>query len=383
MKLYHNYLFLFGFIYYLVCPIIVKYYNLFENYPGMQLVDKIAFTKSELGLYVFLISIFAFSFLWGSIYALSFKTKKRFFLTKNQYYYKGNFFYKIIIPLLALYNQILIFKNTGSLFTGYTQEYPIALLGQIATFNCFYLFIFLFFKKAKINNWIYKIVLFFLLENSIALLSMGSRMFVMIPFITYVLYLIDNKIIHLKKILLYIIPVIILFLAIGVWREGNVNIDLEILAFIGLAEPTFTWISAGTFITDNKTINMIEYPGHFIGTFINFIPSVLFPNKADFIPKVPYNYDTPLGADNIIPIVYGNFGIFLTPLFLFTGGFIMTYIRYKRHYFWKTFYYCACSLLPFIFFRDFQSTNKLLFTSFLLYPLIILFTSFHIKKKTS
>lgn len=374
--LYHNWLFLFGFIYYLVLPLIVEQYNYLSDMPGMHLFYINFPNQEQMNNYYLLSSLFFISFFSGSYFSLLFK-KKTIIVARQSQVIRKKHFNSWILYLLVIFNQYLIVSNKNLLFSGYTIGYQVDTLGQLASLNCLYIFLYLYLKKSSFRNK--KDILFLkllLLENSVILLGFGSRMFVLIPLLSFVIYLLDNKIIKKEKIIIPLIISISIFLIVGVIRQGSSSLDLDKLIFIALAEPLFTWISAGSFIQMNQTINFIDFPYNFLGTFLNFVPSFIFPNKADFIKNVPYAYEAPLGAGNIIVMLYGNFGLFVAPVVSFIGGFLLTAIRYAKSYFFQIYYYCICGLIPFILFRDMQSFNKLLFTSFLLYPVIILNLNF-------
>lgn len=374
--LYHNWLFLFGFIYYLVLPLIVEQYNYLSDMPGMHLFYINFPNQEQMNNYYLLSSLFFISFFSGSYFSLLFKKKTT--IAAQQYQVnRRKHFNSWILYLLVIFNQYLIVSNKDILFSGYTTGYHVDTLGQLASLNCLYVFLYLYLKKSSFRNK--KNILFLkllLLENSVILLGFGSRMFVLIPLLSFVVYLLDNKIIKTKKIIIPLILSILIFLIVGVIRQGSSSLNLDKLIFIAIAEPLFTWISAGSFIQMNQTINIIDIPYNFLGTFLNFVPSFIFPNKADFIKSIPYAYEAPLGAGSIVVMLYGNFGLLLAPVVAFIGGFLLTVIRYTKSYFFRIFYYCVCGLIPFILFRDMQSFNKLLFTSFLLYPLIILNLNF-------
>ena len=369
-KLYHNYLFLFGFIYYLVVPVIVGENNLFTDFPGMQLFYEYYPTGKNMCRYILLIALIFIGFYMGSFSALL--MQKNVCMHSKQLSYasclRSN---KWIIFLLAVIDQILIISNRNILFMGYTIEYNPSLLGKLATLNSFFLFLYLYGRQKNKKQDLF--LLFLLLENSIVLIGFGSRMFVLIPVISFLIYAIDNIKIKIKKLAIYIILFTSLFVLVGLFRDGSDNsLTFELVSFGFLAEPIFTWISAGSFITLNNFINPIEFPTNFMGTIVNIIPSFLLPNKADFIEPIPYEYDNPLGAMNIVAFLYGNFGLFISPFIALLFGFFLTHIRFKKSSFFKVYYYCICSIIPFLFFRDTQSFNKLLFSAFLLFPSLII-----------
>ena len=379
--LYHNWLFLLGFIYYLVCPLIIGHYKALSDFLGMHLFYNNYPNKEEMRLYYLLVSLFFVSFFAGSFSALFFKKASK---TTAEYSISRKKQYNLwMLYLVAIINQYIILSNRALLFTGYTLGYHVGFLGEIATLNCTYIFLYLYLRED--SSFLKKdlfLLKFLLLENSIILLGLGSRMFVLIPFIALLIYLLDNKIVTIKKMVIPILIFIFILLFIGIIRQGSSGLELEALLFIGLAEPVFTWITAGSFVINNQSIELINFPSNFLGTFLNFIPSFIFPNKADYIKAIPYFYESPLGAGNIIVLLYGNFGLLLAPIFTFIGGFLLTVIRYSKTCFFKIYYYCVCGIIPFILFRDMQSFNKLLFTSFLIYPFIVIEVKIKTNRKT-
>lgn len=374
MKLFHNYLFFFGFVYYLVCPIVVQHYRLLEDFPAMKLFYQSSLTGAQLTQYWLMCLWLFVSFYAGSFFALFFR-KKKFSSSKSNALEQASIHNPsvkmwFLFPLFLI-NQYLIFSNRGILFTGYTVDYPVEFLGKIATFNSLYLFLFLYTKI--ISGEKKGLLTFLLIENSLVLIGLGSRMFVLIPFVAFFVYLLDQGKIKVRRLLFISIVCILFFVGVGVFRLGNSDYASDIFLYVGLGEPLLTWLTASSFIINNPSIHLVDYPGNFLGTFINFIPSFLFPNKAEFIPSLPYNYDSPFGATSILTSLYGNFGLALAPLVMFVGGFLLTFIRYKRGAFFSTYYYCCCGVIPFLLFRDMQSANKLLFTGFLLFPAVAIF----------
>lgn len=381
MKLYHNYLFLFGFIYYLICPILVGHGEYLDDFPGMHLFYDCFPDASRIRYYYCLISLLFLFFYLGSFSALLFRkssSKEVNYTTCSKGVNNWMLFAIILI------NQYVIFSNRQYLFTGYTSGYSTDFLGKIATLNCLYLFLFLYLKELNSNNLQKIVFATLLIENSMVLIGSGSRMFVLIPIVSFLVYLLDTKRIAIKRLFVVSSIVLVFFLVVGVVRQGNTVTGIELLVYIGVAEPVFTWISAGSFMISNPTIHLLDFPSNFIGTFINFIPTFLFPNKADYITRVPYMYETPLGASSILVNMYGNFGLLATPIMFFIGGFLLSVIRYDKRPFFRIFYYCCCGVIPFILFRDLQSANKILLTSCCAYPAILLFTHIRIKNsKTS
>lgn len=377
MKLYHNYLFLFGFFYYLVCPIVVQYFGLLEEFPAMKLFYESTLTGDLLIRYLLMSLCLLITFYAGSYSALFFRRNKlnKLIILEKEKNVKSYPSVKIwfLLPIFLI-NQYLIISHKSILFTGYTFDYPVDFLGKIATLNSLYLFLFLYTRMIPDKKK--GLLTFLLIENSLVLIGMGSRMFVLIPVVAFLVYLVDRGKIKIRKLLFVSIICILFFVVVGVFRVGRSEIVSDVFLYIGLSEPLLTWLTASSFVENNPSIHLIDYPENFIGTFLNFIPSFLFPNKADFIPSIPYEYDSPFGATSILTSLYGNFGILIAPLVMFVGGFLLTVIRYKKNIFFQIYYYCCCGIIPFLLFRDIQSANKLLFTGFLLFPAIAIYCHF-------
>lgn len=378
---YHNWLFLFGFIYYLVIPVVIGQHGLMADFPGMRLFYEDFPTERKLDNYYKLICIIFISFYLGSYASLYVCRKQHKFSRVTHHTSPEPSFAGIFLIALGIINQYVIFKARNFLFTGYLSGYHVETLGKLATLMELYIFMYMYMVKAGVlKKWKYPLVLL-IIENALILMGLGSRMYVLIPVVGYTILLIDNRLVKTKVLIPVIVGFVVFLLILGILREGNNKFSSEALTYMAFAEPLFTWLSAKSFVVYNSSIKLIEYPANFIGTFVNFIPSFLFPNKADFIPDVPYYYEAPMGATSIVLSMYGNFGLVLTPIVLFCGGWILSRLRYTQSAFFQVYYYCCCSLIPFILFRDLQSTNKLLFTSFLIFPAIILYSTNNSKQK--
>lgn len=371
-KLYHNYLFIFGFIFYFILPLCVVLTSSFSNYPGMDYLYKY-YNKSFASLYCIIITSLLLSFTCGSLLPLKF-TKIKKDVPKKEFVFGNRDLFLILIPFF-LYAQVIIFMNRGSLFQGYLVEYNTQFMGNIATLNTLFIFWLLYYKSKNDNsNTLFSYFLFFCItEFSIVLLGLGSRMYILVPLVSYLIYLLEAQKITIKKLIVNTILAILFFLCIGVWRLGD-KISIDGMLYIGFAEPCLTWISAESMFTLNDSIPLFAIPYNFLTSFINFIPSILIPNKSTLIEPIALSYDSPFGATNLLLSLISNFGILGSCIFLFSMGFILTYIRINCHsLFFKTYYLCICGILPFQFFRDgFSVTNKMLIYNLLIFPFIFI-----------
>lgn len=376
MRLYHNYFFLFGFLYYMVCPALMVQNHFLYDFAGMQPVYEYYPHASKMQQYWILVFIIFISFYLGS-YVGNRINHKRFFV-RNDLIMEDikitKFTWCILIPMI-LVDQYLIISNRQFLFTGYANfmdmdEY---FQGQVASFNCLFAFMYIcLLQNNKAPRLYKKIMLFLFAENTIVLLSTGSRQYFMVPLIGILVWALDKKLIPIKKLLIGGLIMALFFVAVGMWRERDdtvISIDIFIFAFFG--ESLYTWLSAASFMSNNNGVNIVEVPFNFIGWFINFIPS-LFIDKSELVQDVPYNFSNPWGAINMIVSSYGNFGLLFTPVFIFMGGFLMSYLRNKKSDIWRATYYCSCGVIPFMIFRDMSSATKIVFMCFIIYPAFLI-----------
>lgn len=372
-KLFHIYLFIFGFLYYLILPLLVVIVEGFDGYPGMQHLYK-NFNPEIVFPYTTWVTIFLLSFLAGSLLPLKYSSIK---LKAKTEWVIGARDIALISISFFLIGQYTIISNSNNLFKGYQVDYDTDFMGSIATLNTFFLF-FLLYNKGKEqkdsgSRFIELYLILSILEFSVVLLGLGSRMYIMVPLISYIIYLIDHQKISFKKLFFRGILIILFLLGVGIWRLGDTNFSIDALLYIGVAEPVFTWISAESMFSMNN-LPLLAFPSNFLTSFINFIPTILLPDKTDYITQLTILYDSPLGATNILVSLIGNFGLLGSCFALFCLGFLLSFIRIQgTSLFLKTYYYCLCGILPFQLFRDNISiVNKMLFYNFLIFPFIFL-----------
>lgn len=371
IRLYHNILFLIGFIYYLLLPLWIVVQGAFGDYPGMKSVYQY-FSFDYVLSYCIIVTIFFISFYLGSFLPLKFIKKERSKPSIDLIISSRDLFI-ISLPFFFL-GQYTIMANAGNLFQGYLVEYDDGFMGTISTINMFFLFLYIY-SKGKLNVKNYFIDLYLvssLVEFSIILLGMGSRMYILIPCVTCTLYFLDKGVISIKKVLVGGLIAVLFFLFIGIWRLGDSGFSIDSFLYIGIAEPVFTWISVESMFSSNE-LPLIAMPYNFFSSFLNFVPTLLFPNKAEFIQPITLNYDNPFGATSLLVSLIANFGILGSCFVLFLLGFFLTSLRLNgRTLFTKTYYYCICGIIPFQLFRDsIPIVNKMLFYNFLLFPFLL------------
>ena len=251
--------------------------------------------------------------------------------------------------------------NRGSFFQGYSIDYDTALLGTLATINLVALATVLGCRQYKRKGVAFRALCFLLLTNSIALLSLGGRLYVIIPVIALTLQSLAAAPSTASRIrgAVGFVVVVAALLVVGALRI-EADVSAEFLAYIGLAEGLFTSMSLGSFVQHNG-IPMLSMPANFFGSIVNFIPSALIADKAALVPTIQESgriFESPLGATHILVAVLGNFGWLGALLFASAFGWFLASVRKVAPRGWWLYFY-LCSLLPFMFFRDgFAIFNK-------------------------
>ena len=269
--------------------------------------------------------------------------------------------------------------NRASFFQGYSIDYDTGLLGNLATINLLALAIVLSCRQYKRKGTGYRSLCGLLLVNSIALLSLGGRMYVIIPIVGILLQSLSATRSMQSRLRSFIglVMVMSVLLVVGVVRI-DADFSLDFIVYIGLAEGLFTSMSLGSFI-ENNGLPAWAVPFNFFGSIVNFVPSALLPNKAELIPTVQQAglyFESPLGATHLYVALLGNFGWAGSLAFSAGLGWLLGAVRRVSPSGWWLYFY-LCSLLPFMFFRDgFSIFNKAAFFNCVLLWLLYVFDRF-------
>ncbi|NMZ24107.1 oligosaccharide repeat unit polymerase [Pseudomonas proteolytica] len=384
--------FVFGAAYYLVLPGVVFERELIFDMPGIDTwfstVDRF-FADNSVG---FLVNVFfwVFSFIVGCAmfrYFIYFAPRKSVgFAEGSILKYRSPDFviWAVVVFLLFVFFYYLVIGRE-SLFSGYTVSYDSYILGGISTVSLLLYGVYL----SLVNYRARGLKLFILLVLSavwLTLLLSGSRMYVLVPvagFITLSLLKFSGAF-QRVKILLLLMLLACAFSLVGVFRSSSFS--LNNMLYIFLAEPVFTSYSLFTFWSDNS-LPLLSAPMSFFGSFYNLVPSVLWPEKSEFmlsLRDMGYVYETPLGAESVVASLVGNFGLLGAPVFLFISGFLLEMLFYLRgrSHFYLISYVGAVSVLPFMFFRDpFTVSIKSLLTLSLLLPVFLYLMAGVFKRK--
>lgn len=343
-------------------------YGIIDGMPGVDLLYNYEITR-YVPIYIAIISLFLLSFILGSILPLKFRKTNT---CKIKKYTKITAFDIFLLSLpFTVFGEYTIFNARSTLFKGYSIDYNAELMGTLATCNCIFLILYLYLRQlpfSRYRNWF----LFLIIEFSVILIGLGSRMYVLIPILAIGMEYISTHKIPQKRIFVSATIIILLFLAVGIIRLSSTDFRAEMLVYIGCAEPLLTWISAISYINYND-ISLFSTPFNFISSFLNFIPTILWSDKSQLIIPIIGEFDAPLGATSLLTSLLDNFGLIGSCICLYILGAILTIIRYNwRSKLGISYYYCVCSIIPFQLFRDnFSIVNKMLFFNFLIIPGIL------------
>lgn len=360
---YHSWFFLFGFIYYLLLPSLAAKYCFFEG-PGDYLFyesyNPNIFSRYTIILIVVFVSFYLGDFLGKKIFQEreEISTIKG---TNTSRYLLSFILLGIIVSTIIRYPS---FKSPNVHFDPY--------IGFIATLVLFSFFILLYdiirgvkAKKLVLYSSTIFLLIFFLLRS-------GTRMYFLIPIIMSLIIVVEFKLIKLKYLLFIFILFLFMILYVGLWRKGID--DMSLLPYIFLAEPCFTWIGISSFLDYNHKVDLISFPSNYLSSVITFVPQFILPSKNSLVAGIPYDFEAPLGATNVLISLLGGFGSIGSAIYLFLKGLFCSFL-YKKSgsSFIFTYYVAYCSLIPFQFFRDsFAIVNKSVFFTFLLLPLFFI-----------
>lgn len=370
----HGYLLAFGGFAYGVLPFYAFASGIFEGGPGDEIWSR-SFEQlyRQSGTALLLASLGLVAYGLGSTAAAPFKRLRYFDRPINTSALK--------FALLALLTIWLIYMVQARelLFSGYLLAYQPELMGPLANVTLASLLIYLNLKQWEQKPWLLWAFGALIACNSVALLSMGGRLYVLAPLVAMALQ-------HFNSIqgckpkarfrgLLLLGAAVGLLALVGLWRLGG-EIDAAAIGKILLAEPLLTSISLGT-LMDCPAVDWFSVPHNYLSSIINFVPSAMLPNKEELLVDLDPNgncLSSPFGATHLGTALLINFGILGTLLAITLFAFMMRVLRGGGHGSWL--YYYLCSLLPFMLFRDgFLIFNKAFFATGLLFALVLMLTN--------
>lgn len=380
-------LFSIGFIYYLITPYLV-YFFLLELLPILEenlgldpnrfllLKDALIYFKNDnfFNFYYILdiLTIFV-SFLIGI------NLTKRIVISDSNSFDNLNDFeigyilVTILSSILTVFLLVLMHIEDVAFFSGY-KEFNVVYLGALSVLFFVNLFFYLIYSPIR-NVGILKILLVIL---GVVLLGLGSRNIVLCGFITLLFAYVQNAKSHITniQISLIVLLIVIVLVFVGIWRTGYEFSTTMIINHF-FTDSFFVSSSAACYLDGAGGRPLINYPYSILAGFVNFAPSILFPQKFIIINEIISNsfYCSPYGGSSILMTLYANFGM-LYPIYVVAlGGFFgFLYTRASNSFFFRCVYLINCPFIIFhIFNQPIYSQMKLiLFNGFIL-PISIMF----------
>lgn len=363
--------FSFGLLYYLISPVLV--FPLLSGENDL-LFESTSYLNSSYfdSRYALDIIVIFLSFYFGYSTTRSATSGKASTLDYGSFKATSPLFFFIALLTLIIYFFLAAAQTGAGFFTGYS-EYDSYILGAFSTITILSAWFVNYFSVRRVRSLF---VLCFIFCSAL-LLGWGSRMYFVLGFAAILLGLISNSRNLLKSVsflsVALIIGVFVVF--IGILREGGKEFKAESLLGIFFSEPLFTAISGSLFLDNSGGRPTYNIPNALPAAVIHFIPSFLFPGKAELIADLTYdeNFFTPFGGTALLASLYSNFGM-LYPIFVAAIGSYYGFLFTKSQYsiFYRTIYFSALPVLLFLFYRDGMATVlKVLFFNGLIVPYFI------------
>jgi hypothetical protein len=303
--------------------------------------------------------------------ALTKEKKSRFDLLSE-----GKDYGKYYVVMLAVVSLLFTAYTvaSGARFFAFYEDYRGEVLGPYSTLLFTVVFFRNFFNDPKIRLYLLIIVLF----CAVILIGLGNRMFTVMALMSVVFdYLSRAKLTRLKIFFALAITAISFsaMVILAAYRTGG-QASTEMLLGVLIAEPLYTSMSFNIYLSYFHERPVYSIPFDLFAAFVNFIPTVLFPDKIAFLQKIVYNYDTaPLGATALPFSMYVNFGYFY-PLFIVSlaAYFGFLYKKGGKSMFYRAIYLSNLPLLAFFIHREALTTLiKIVVFNALAVPVIAFF----------
>jgi hypothetical protein len=264
---------------------------------------------------------------------------------------------------------------------GYIDGYDIPHRGQLSTLFLTATWWYIFSKTSSSKKGVKSILLLCMVLSGINLLVLGSRLAVLTGLIAIIIFNLIEKInssnhfnVNISKPLLLFVILALGLIVVGVLRDGT-GLNLDAMLFIFFAESLFIYASVPAYFAVND-IDYFKIPYDLFSSIAGGIPTIFFTDKlkffSDFTPDGP-DYGSGFGGVNHIILLLITFGKGGFLIFSIIEGMFFSYLGrlINRNPFGHTIAICVISLLPFMFFRDgFQTSIKVIFFNFMLYPFL-------------
>lgn len=355
--------FLIGWAYYLGGPVMIAYLGLLNSIESaeawLKYVDTEGPLRWALPLYVLLMPA---AFLLGDRISGLLKPPKQ----RMNHVRLASW---LLWPLYAILLVVMMFLASDLMFSGYVGGYDPIIMGPIATLQLLILFQYLVLKASGLRVAA-RLNLVLLVVSSVVLLSMGGRLYVATALAAILFYKWnwETRVASARRhAMMWAFLLIVVFAMLGMLRMGVFN-PFFVLLYMFL-EPLFTSISAYSVMRGDWGL-LADNPNDFLISFVNIVPSWLWPGKAAFIESSveEFRIFAPFGAKSIVASTVQNFGFAGGLTFVAIVGFVMGRSRINATSPISVAFYCyLVGLLLFIFFRDpFQIQVKLVLTGGLL-----------------
>lgn len=365
----HRTIFIIGWAYYLLLPAICSYFGYY--YYDEKLISfaqaLIPNDNVKWAMYSFILFALVF-YVSGSLKKYSFKT-----VIYSNPAHRTSLLTKILCSVYTILFLFLTYNARSMLFRGYENGIDTLISGPLSTLHMILLFHYLYTKS--INAKISVFLACFLFINSIVLLGLGGRMYVISAIVAIYFRWWNWGNASLKKkvtsLLFISISSLSFIVLIAMWRVHENDTSFLSSMYYLTAESILTNISAVSFF-DNNNWEIIRIPTSFLANILNLIPSTIWPDKIVFIDSIANfegKYDSPLGAINIMTSSILNFGYGGALIFFWFVSKYMNYWSNTKGSPTKQAYYCfLVGLQIFIFFRDpLYNQVKLVLTGLILY----------------
>lgn len=376
-----QYLFLFGWMFYLILPVLLSNYYMDMNLPLSKYVGTLLYGFSYFSYYSYCFLLLFFFNIGLYLFFFIFRTNVQHDLESSYYtnYMKSSIMMLGILLIIFSFLLFNYYQLRNSLFKGYSglnwNERNDA-KSLISGFNIVMtvITVYLYHISTKLKYFSSLI----LLLNSVILLGLGGRMYVLIPLVSILVYLLVYVEVSVKKVSLYALASLALLLIMGLIRQGE-KISSDGMFFILMAEPMFNWLSTGSILKYNS-IGLFEIPYGLVGSIVSMVPTIFWKGKYVFLSGLETNnflIESPVGGTNIIATLLSNFGFIgaIVTIFILGGvaGFLAAKCRKGPILF--SFFCIFCAVLPFMFFRDGISIfqKNLLVNGFFVPWIIIIF----------
>ncbi len=366
------YLFLCGFSYYCVMPLVIV-----KLFPDNAVLGFTNFNNGEAFLIEYTIYALIFLILFSIGFFIKFKLNN---LINNKPQLSSLFLILLMGAYFFLFWSIFSLSEVLNM-QGYLDGYDIERRGQLSTLFLTSIWWYIYIQSSVKLKPSKILFIFIILLSGLNLLALGSRLAVLtgviMLFLNYKSRLFVKFKVNIFSAIIWMLITVSVFGAIGVLREAN-EISYEAIAFIIFAEPVFIFASVFSYF-NSVPISLINVPYDVFSSLAVSIPSLIFQNKIEFFAKyasIPEFAQSGFGGANQIIILLANFGVLLFPFVSFIMGYFIASMINKMNR--SRFSYTAAigivALIPFIFFRDgYQTSLKLALMNFLIMPAIFLF----------